>query len=552
MPETPSASPAGATSQVLEGIMTGSSQEQLAGTFLDLALQLSGAEFGWVGLLNARRRLDTIAMSGGAWDECEMGEAGLGKLQNMPLRGLWSTVLESSSAQIINDPDTHPSRVGVPLGHVPIRCFMGLPLRNDDTIIGMVALANRAGGFDPVHAHTLQPLLDALALGLHHLSTEAELGLQAAVFEALPDGVAVCDSNGVVTHVNPAFLAMWSRNREEDVVGWPLLDIVRLELEGAVDCFHLPMQGIPWRGEALAYPDDQDHIPLEVISTPIENRAGTPVAVCVTLRDVTEWKSHEERMWAATQDLSRSNEDLERFATLAARELHTPLRKVLAYGEFLETDCGHQLDKLGQEYLGRILGSARHQQQLVDGLLRYARIRCNEASFTKVKLGQLVRDVVSDLRPLIREVEGSVQIGATVPLRCDEPLIRMALGKLMDNGLRFHRPGQRPEVRISAETNGEWCTILVEDNGAGFDEAELHRMFQVFGRLPGTTVQSGAGLGLPMAQRIVEQHGGTITASSTPGRGSLFTISLPHRLSREPFVAPALRTDTFEPDEGQG
>ena len=534
---------------ILTRALTDASQEELASHTLGSALATSGAELGWVGLVNAHKRLDTLAISQTTWDACGMGEHGVRQLQNMQLRGLWATTILTGRATIVNHPAQHPEREGVPLGHPPIRNFMGIPLLVGERAIGMIALANRPGGFEDHQPATLQPLSEALAIGLQHQHTKAELNLQAAVLGALPDGIAVCDPAGVVTQVNPAFLAMWGLSGEDQVVGWPLLDTLRLEQVEAAQCIERPLRGIPWRGEATASPTDGGRFPLEVLASPILNSEGTPVAVCVTMRDVTEWKDAEDRMWATTVDLSRSNQDLEGFAHLAARELQAPLRKILAYGEFLESDCGHQLNKLGREYLGRILESSRRQQQIVDGLLRYSRIRCNEVAFTRVDIAQLTRDVVSDLRPLMRELGGSVQVDGGVSLRCDEPLVRLLLEKLMDNGLRYHRPGVAPEVRVSARCEGSWCVISVEDNGVGFDDGDLHQMFQVFGKLQGRDTHQGTGLGLTVVQRIAEQHGGTVTATSTPGRGSVFTVSLPHLHEREPFVAPALRTNTFSRDE---
>jgi PAS domain S-box-containing protein len=538
-----------AAQRLLQRTLAGDDQQRLASTGLDDAMEISGAAIGWIGLLNARRRLDTIAMSSGAWSECQLGPEGMQQLQNMPLRGLWAAVLQARRTLLIDKPDAHPARVGVPLGHVPIHCFLGVPLEVADRTIGMLALANRPGGFDQAVIPRLEALTTALASGLHFQHTAAESELQSAILAALPEGLVVCDPSGVIIQANPAFVAMFGYREDAEVLGWPVTDIAALDFSGEEDDMTRVLRADGAHIEAMAAPAEGPRAPVELTGSPIRDAKGQTVAIAITLRDMSEQKVREEHMWATAVDLSRSNEDLERFAYLAASELHAPLRKVLAYGEFLENDCGHQLDKLGRDYLGRILQSARRQQQMVDGLLRYARIRCTEASFTRVQLGQLVRDAISDLRPLLREVGGSIQVGRDVALRCDEPLMRMLMTTLMDNALRYHRPNVTPEVRVSAAFDGEWCVIRVQDNGLGFDEQQLHRMFQVFGRLHGHHTYRGTGLGLPVAQRIVEQHGGTITATSSPGRGSQFSVSLPQRIGREPYVAPALRTDSFEPEE---
>jgi PAS domain S-box-containing protein len=549
MPSDTTTSLPGAVQRLLQRTQQGDDQRQLADACLHEALAISGAAFGWIGLLNAHKRLDTIAMSTGAWAECDMGPQGVRQLQNMPLRGLWAVVLRDRRPIIIERPDEHPERTGVPLGHVPIHCFLGVPLEVAGRTIGMIALANRPGGFQQAALGRLAPLASALASGLHHLHTEADLNLHRAILASLPDGLAVCDLAGVITQANPGFVDTWGHASESDVLGWALRDIAQLDGTQDEGSYESLVKGEGVRLETMASSAEGQHKPVELTSSALRDAQGHQVASVVIVRDLSEQKAREERMWATAVDLSRSNEDLERFAYVAARELHGPVRKVLAYGEFLENDCGHQLDTLGREYLGRILESARRQQQMVDGLLRYARIRCTEASFTRVLLGQLVRDAIGDLRPLLREVGGSIQVDRDTALRCDEPMMRMLLETLMDNGLRYHRPGVPPVLQVGASIEGEWCTIRVQDNGLGFDEQQLHQMFQVFGRLHGQREYRGTGLGLPVAQRIVEQHGGTITATSQPGRGSQFVVTLPHRLGREPFVAPALRSDTFSTDE---
>jgi PAS domain S-box-containing protein len=545
MTRLPGQAPAVAVQRLLTMALDGRSQDVQAACCIEEAMAGTGCALGWVGLLNSHRRLDTIAISGNTWEECAMGADSVNQLQNMPLRGIWATVLVEEAPVLINRPASHPARTGLPLGHVPIDNFLGLPIQLEGRTVGMIALANRPGGFDEAQIPELMALTMALALGLSRLRSQAEAALRGAIIEALPDCVAVCDLGGVVTHANAAFVAFGGHVREADVVGWPLLDVINLNLTRADNAYHELLTPQPQRIEALAIPQGGQGIPVEIVTNPMLDASGTPVAITLIVRDISEQRASEERIWAATEDLSRSNQELEQFAYVAARELHSPLRKILAYGEFLESDCGHQLDRLGREYLGRILGSARRQQQMVDGLLRYARISCSEAAFERVDVARLVRDVVSDLRNLLRERGGSIQMGQSVELRCDEPLVRLLLQQLIENALDFHRPEEAPQVRISCSHEAEWCIIHVQDNGMGFDEQKLHTMFQVFGRLQGQHEHGGTGLGLPVAQRIASQHGGTITARSTPGRGSVFTVTVPHRLAREPYVAEALRTDNF-------
>jgi PAS domain S-box-containing protein len=293
--------------------------------------------------------------------------------------------------------------------------------------------------------------------------------------------------------------------------------------------------------------------------------------------DVTELRAAQERLRQANEELEervrertlelsaanealrRSNRELEQFASVASHDLQEPLRKIQAFGDRLQGRFKETLGEQGREYLERMLSSAARMRLLIEDLLTYARVTTRAQPFVPVDLGVVAREVVSDLEGRLQQTEGQVELGA-LPVALADPLqMRQLLQNLIGNGLKFHRPGQPPVVRLSQVhsgvdpcTNGDGAdppaatvTVAVQDNGIGFEEIYLDRIFEVFQRLHGRGEYEGTGMGLAICRKIVERHGGRITAHSTPGEGATFLVTLPAQRDTKP-EAPA--RDSAKPE----
>jgi signal transduction histidine kinase len=230
--------------------------------------------------------------------------------------------------------------------------------------------------------------------------------------------------------------------------------------------------------------------------------------------------------------LKTSNNELEQFASVASHDLQEPLRKIEAFGDRLKTRCADALGEQGQEYLGRILSSASRMRALISDLLSFSRVSTRAQPPQVVHLQTTAEEVVSDLEGRLQQTSGRVELGRLPSLEGDPLQLRQLLQNLIGNALKFHRPGVPPVVRVEAEvgsaerTNG-FFTLTVADNGIGFEEVYLDRIFNVFQRLHGREEFEGTGMGLAICRKIVERHGGTITARSTLGEGSQFIVTLP-------------------------
>lgn len=243
--------------------------------------------------------------------------------------------------------------------------------------------------------------------------------------------------------------------------------------------------------------------------------------------------------------LERSNKELQDFASVASHDLQEPLRKVQAFSDRMKSKYAETLDDQGRDYLDRIQNAARRMQILINDLLSYARVTTQAKPFVPVDLNAATRDVVADMEIRIEQVNGRVDLGDLPTVDADPLQVRQLMQNLIGNALKYHRPEESPRVRVYSmssdreptagpdEPPAGFCRILVEDNGIGFEEVYTERIFTIFQRLHGRGEYEGTGVGLAICRKIAERHGGSITARSTPGKGSTFQVNLPFRQPME-------------------
>jgi signal transduction histidine kinase len=219
--------------------------------------------------------------------------------------------------------------------------------------------------------------------------------------------------------------------------------------------------------------------------------------------------------------------------------LQEPLRKIQAFGDRLSIKSGSALSVEGRQYLERMLDAASRSQKLINDLLSLSRIATKGQPFVPVNLAEVAREVVFDVEARIEQTGGRVEIGDLPTIEADLLQMSQLLLNLIVNGLKFHKPDETPVVKVHAEIvmasgaaavkieNIALCKIFVEDNGIGFDEKYLPRIFQPFQRLNSSGEYEGTGIGLSVCRAIAERHRGTITAKSQPEHGATFIVTLP-------------------------
>lgn len=247
----------------------------------------------------------------------------------------------------------------------------------------------------------------------------------------------------------------------------------------------------------------------------------------VGLRDeIRKRRVVENELQASSMELKRSNQELQDFAYVSSHDLQEPLRKIRAFGDLLKTEHASELGD-GAEYLERMLNAASRMSTLIEDLLTFSRVATKPMELKSVDLNRIVKEVVYDLETRVRDTKADVTIGELPHVFADEIYMRQLLQNLIGNALKFHKPNKSPIVSIEGGTEGDWVELRIHDEGIGFDEKYLDRIFAVFQRLHARDAYEGTGIGLAVCRRIVERYGGTITATSKKGHGTTFIVRLP-------------------------
>ena len=245
-------------------------------------------------------------------------------------------------------------------------------------------------------------------------------------------------------------------------------------------------------------------------------------------------RSSEDKLRQFTVQLERSNRELQDFAYVASHDLQEPLRKIVVFGERLKEKNSEALGSEALDYLERMQKAAGRMQTLINDLLTFSRVTTKAHPFAPVNLAEIAGEVVNDLEGRIELVKGRVELGALPVIDAEALQMRQLLQNLIGNALKFRRPEEPPVVKVEAQIISapdtpakKLCQLTISDNGIGFDEKYLDRIFNVFQRLHTRNEYEGTGMGLAIVRKIALYHGGDITAKSKPGQGATFILTLP-------------------------
>ena len=265
-------------------------------------------------------------------------------------------------------------------------------------------------------------------------------------------------------------------------------------------------------------------------------------AVLVTFTDYTALKKLQQQLENSVADLKRSNQSLEQFAFVSSHDLQEPLRKIQSFGDILQTGFADQLGEEGSSLISRMQLSANRMSSLIRDLLTYSRLTPRQETAKSVSLQQVLEHVLDDLDLSIRETGAVIEAGELPTVNGYELQLRQLIQNLLTNAIKFRPDTGHPVIHIERTRIAEaelpnlvhplrksahYECLTVRDNGIGFDEKYAERIFRVFQRLHGRGQYEGTGIGLAIVQKVVDNHGGAITAISQPGQGATFTIYLP-------------------------
>jgi len=381
-----------------------------------------------------------------------------------------------------------------PVGYVPVMAFVAFAWRS-------------------IRTHRFQSITAARAA--------------AEILDTMADALFVIDSESRVRVTNDSVRRLFGY-AEPEILGKKIDILEYLDPDATISrTLREMLRRAPIHDEERVFRrKDGERVDVSISVSPLHERETEGGAVVIA-RDIRERKRVEEELRAFTVKLQESNRELEDFAHVASHDLQEPLRKIQAFGDRLKVRYAEVLTGEGVDYLDRMQKAAGRMQALINDLLTFSRVTTKAQPFAPVDLGAIAQDVVHDLEERTHQTDGEVVVGQLPAIDADALQMRQLLQNLVGNGLKFHKPGRPPRVEISGSAVNGTAQIVVSDNGIGFDQKYAERIFTMFERLHGRASYEGTGIGLAICRKIAHRHGGDIRASSTPGEGATFVVTLP-------------------------
>lgn len=375
--------------------------------------------------------------------------------------------------------------------------------------------------------------------------------LYEAVTNNTPDLAYVFDLNYRFTYANKALLTMWGLSweraigkglRENGYEEWHALmhereidEVVatKKSIRGTVSFPHAEL------GERV----------YDYIFSPIFNESGNVEAIAGSTRDITELtravsameesegryrilsETLDQQIQDRTRELQRSNDDLQQFAHVASHDLKEPVRKVKVFAGRLEKELDGKVDAASKKYIEKIHSAADRMNSMIEGVLAFSTINASTQNPETVDLNEVIKSVQTDLEVVLQKTHAEIYYDSLPTLEGASVLLYQLFYNLTNNSIKFSRAGVPTKINIDAELiaghDQQFVSIVFRDNGIGFDESESTHIFDTFTRLNSKDKYEGTGLGLSLCKKIVERHGGTITAHGKVDEGATFVIVLP-------------------------
>jgi PAS domain S-box-containing protein len=377
-----------------------------------------------------------------------------------------------------------------------------------------------------------------------------ERALLRSLVDHLPVAVYLKDLAGRKTLANPMELSYTGATSEVEVLGKMDSDLFPPEVAATyrADDQKVLDTGQPAinREGSFTKPDGSviwfltSKVPLRDATGRVSGLAGINLDITERKRAEEALRDSEGKLRRFTTQLERSNRELQDFAYVASHDLQEPLRKIVVFGERLKEKSSETLAPEALDYLARMQRAAGRMQILINDLLAFSRVTTKAHPFAPVNLAEIASEVVNDLEGRIELVKGRVELGTLPVIDAEALQMRQLLQNLMGNALKFRRPEEPPVVKVEAQIISapdtparKLCQLTISDNGIGFDEKYLDRIFNVFQRLHTRNEYEGTGMGLAIVRKIALYHGGDITAKSKPGQGATFILTIPVVHSQE-------------------
>ena len=357
---------------------------------------------------------------------------------------------------------------------------------------------------------------------------EADALLRAAV-EASPAAKLMVAADGTIRMANAAAVELFGYAPDE-LLGLGVERLVPPEVRAQHATLRAGFLARPERRPMGAGRDlaairrDGTRVPVEIALTPV--RVAGETLVLASIVDITARQRAEAERERLLLDLQRSNTELEQFAYVASHDLREPLRMVASYCQLIAERYGGRLDPKADRFLEFAVEGATRMQRMIDDLLEYSRIGTHGGAPVPTDCGAVLALVRTDLAAAIADAGTAVTHDPLPVVHADPDQVRRLLANLVSNAVKF-RAEAPSRVHVAARPSGSHWELSVADNGIGVPAEHAGRVFQMFQRLHERGKYPGNGIGLAIAKRIVERHGGRIWVEPADGGGSVFRLTLP-------------------------
>jgi len=356
------------------------------------------------------------------------------------------------------------------------------------------------------------------------------------LFETMLQGVVYHDADGMIVSMNPAAERILGKRPEELLGESPVsMDHHTIREDGSAfpGVEHPSLVALQSGHEVrnvvmgVFNPKENDYRWINITAVPLFRKSESkPYHVYTLFDDITERKRADEKLHKLTEELRRSNSDLQQFAYIASHDLQSPLRNIQGFAQLLARRYKNKLDDNANEYIGYISDGVEDMQMLIHDLLEFSKVDSGGKTFTSVDMSKCVNKTIFNLKAAIDEKNAEITHDETLPLVYGDSIQLTSLFQnLIGNAIKFSQ--EQPKVRISSKIEGNRAVFAIRDNGIGMDKKDIDKIFAVFHRLHGKSKYPGTGIGLAICKKIVERHGGRIWVESEPGKGSTFYFTLP-------------------------
>ena len=360
-------------------------------------------------------------------------------------------------------------------------------------------------------------------------SLKAQEAQLRSFLEAASQGILAIDQRGRIVLVN---------GRTEEMFGYSRQELVGQELEillpGRYRTGHVAHRAI-FFDEPRVRPmgagmdlsgrrKDGSEFPVDIGLSFVETAQGKVAMGLIS--DITERKLAADRLVQAADDLRRSNAELEQFAYVASHDLQEPLRMVTGYLNILQRRYSTRLDSDAEEFIRYAVDGAARMKGMIREILSLSRVGTQAINLMSTPAVEVVRCAVDNLTAAISESGAEIECDPLPSVFADPGLLTLVFQNVIGNAIKF-RGSQTPKVHIAAVARGRDWLFSINDNGIGIHSEHIDRIFRIFERLHGSETYPGTGVGLAIAKKIVERHGGRIWVESIPGQGSTFYFQIP-------------------------